>query len=89
MSNRNRSMADLLDADIQEAVDAMLDAATMTRIRAVLTREQRREFLMQEAELEAQLLEHEGRADLADQLLRVANELRILQPKVVARGQGT
>jgi hypothetical protein len=88
MTDRDSSMAGHVEADIQDAVNALLDASKMTRVRAALPREQRREFLMQEAELEAQLLEHEGHEELAGQLRRVAKDLRVLQPKVVATGQG-
>jgi len=85
MTDPNSSMADRVEADVQAAVDALIDTSKMTRILAQLTREQRRELLMQAAELEAQVLEPEA---LAGQLRRVAKDLRVLQPKVVATGQG-
>ncbi len=88
MADENSSMADEVAADIHEAVEAMLDASKMTRIRSALTRQQRREFLIQECELEAKLLEVENQAELAVQLRRVADDLRVHQPKVVATAQG-
>ena len=88
MNEQNHSMADRVEADVQDAVTALIDASTITRVRASMKRENRREFLIQEAEHEAQLLEREGHPDLSGQLRRAAEGLRILQPKVAATGQG-
>jgi hypothetical protein len=88
MNKENPSTADGVSDDIQEAVNAMIDASRITRVRSQMNREHRREFLIQEAELEAQLLDHEGHGDLAAQLKRVAKELRVLQPDVAFTGQG-
>lgn len=88
MTDGDRPLADQAAADVQEAVDAMVDATRIMLVRHAMKREHRREFVMQEAELEAQLLEREGQTDLASQLRRVAEGLRVLQPKVVATGQG-
>jgi len=88
MSDNNRNLADQVDADIQEAVDALCGSAEITMARAVMPRELRREFLMQEALREAELQEHEGNTDLGGLLRRVEAELRRIQPKVVATGQG-
>lgn len=88
MNEQNRSMADRVAADIQDAVDVMADASRITRVRAAMPRKHRREFLMQEAKLEADLLEEEGHPELAGQLRSVLKGLRTLQPEVVAKGQG-
>ena len=84
----NEKLADQVDADLQEAVDALVGAAEITRLRAKMSHWQRREFLMQEADAEAKLQDHEGRADLADQLRHIVEAIRGFQPKVVATGQG-
>ena len=88
MNEDNRPLGDQLDADLWDAVNAMADASKITLVRARMERRHRREFVMQEAELEAQLLEKEGQTELAAQLRRVVEGLRRLQPKVVATGQG-
>jgi hypothetical protein len=88
MTDQDPSMADRVAADVQAFVDALIDASTITRTLGQLTREQRRELLIQGAELEAQLLEPEGHKALAGQVRRVASDLRVLQPKAVATGQG-
>jgi AcrR family transcriptional regulator len=85
MTDPNSSMADRVEADVQAAVDALIDTSKMTRILAQLTREQRRELLMQAADLR---LRYWNPKRFAGQLRRVAKDLRVLQPKVVATGQG-
>jgi hypothetical protein len=88
MTHDKPSLADQVEADVQEAVDAMLDASRIIRVRAKMKRELRREFLIQEALLEAQLLNTEGHGDLAHQLNGVADRLRQIQPAVAVKSQG-
>ena len=85
---RHRTMAEQVDADLQEAVDAMKDAATIGLLRNKMNDWQHRELLIQAAEREVELLAHQGHEDLSIQLQRVVDGLRTLQPKVVVRAQG-